>query len=100
MKKKTTEEFVNDARVVHGDKYDYSETTYKGARENLIIICPIHGPFEQVAHVHLRGAGCEPCSYKDRGENRKMDFGTFLERPSQFIMTLMIIQSQKNSSLI
>lgn len=32
---KTIEEFITEARHVHGDKYDYSQAKYAGARENM-----------------------------------------------------------------
>ena len=46
MKKRTTEEFIELARQVHGDKYDYSKTVYVNKRNKVIITCPIHGDFE------------------------------------------------------
>jgi hypothetical protein len=61
MKKKTTEEFINDAKKVHGDRYDYSMVDYSDNRTNVKIICPIHGEFEQIPSVHLRGGGCNKC---------------------------------------
>jgi hypothetical protein len=36
-KKKSTEEFIADARKIHGDKYDYSEVSYQGSSEKVII---------------------------------------------------------------
>ena len=44
-KRLTTEEFIEKARKIHGDKYDYSKVEYKSATEKVIIICPIHGEF-------------------------------------------------------
>ena len=79
--KKDSEKFIKEAIAIHGNKYDYAQTVYKGAKEKLNIICPKHGVFEQVAHVHLRGengADCEKCSYEKRGENARMNFGEFL----------------------
>jgi hypothetical protein len=32
MKKKTTEQFIDDAKIIHGDKYDYSKVIYINAR--------------------------------------------------------------------
>ena len=61
MKKKTTEEFISDAKKVHGDRYDYSMVDYSGNRTKVKIICPIHGVFEQVPYVHLNGNGCNKC---------------------------------------
>ena len=81
--KKDTEQFIAEARAIHGDYYDYSQTQYKGAREKLTILCPNHGAFEQTAHVHLRGdggAGCEKCSYEKRAENARMTFKEFVDR--------------------
>ena len=60
--RKSTEQFISDARKVHGLKYDYSKTIYKGAHEKVVITCPDHGDFEQEPNVHLKGYGCPKCS--------------------------------------
>ena len=44
-KKTTTEEFIERARKVHGDKYDYSKVEYINSRTKVCIICPEHGEF-------------------------------------------------------
>ena len=62
MGKKTTEEFIREAKKAHGDKYDYSSTEYNGNKIKVKIGCPIHGEFEQTPDSHLRGAGCPKCS--------------------------------------
>lgn len=54
-------EFIEKAKLVHGDKYDYSEVEYKSSREKVKIICPIHGEFNQEPASHLRGRGCPKC---------------------------------------
>lgn len=59
--KKTTEQFIEEAKRVHGDKYDYSKTVYTGARGKVTIICPIHGEFQQESSSHLKGLGCSKC---------------------------------------
>ncbi|WP_152427043.1 hypothetical protein [Paramagnetospirillum caucaseum] len=81
--KKDTIKFIKAAREAHGDRYDYSKTEYVGAREKLTITCPVHGPFEQIAGVHLRGAGCEACSYEERAEQQRMTFDKFISRGSE-----------------
>lgn len=58
---KTTEQFIEDAKTVHGDLYDYSKTEYNGCFEPVTIICPIHGEFRQKASTHLNGCGCQKC---------------------------------------
>ncbi len=60
-KKKTTYEFIEASKVVHGDKYDYSLSEYVGNKIKLDIICPIHGKFTQSPHHHIRGIGCNEC---------------------------------------
>jgi very-short-patch-repair endonuclease len=62
MQKLIREEFIEKAREVHGDKYDYSEVVYVDSRTKIRIICPIHGPFCQIPNNHLRGRGCLECS--------------------------------------
>lgn len=42
--------------------FDYSKTVYTYARDKVVITCPEHGDFEQVADSHLRGFnGCAGC---------------------------------------
>lgn len=62
----TTEEFLERAREVHGDKYDYSKANCRGYSKNIRIICPIHGEFEQIAGRHLAGNGCPRCGWEVR----------------------------------
>ena len=61
----TTEEFIRRARIVHGDKYDYSKVEYKGYKVDVCIICPIHGEFWQTPSNHLSGKGCRSCQYEN-----------------------------------
>ena len=58
----TNEEFIEKAKLIHGDKYNYSKVKYKTAKINVIIICPIHGEFKQIPDSHLRGSDCIKCS--------------------------------------
>lgn len=59
--KRTTDTFIGEAHLKHNHKYDYSRTVYRGRHELVIIICPIHGEFEQEAGSHLAGRGCYDC---------------------------------------
>ena len=58
----TKEEFIEKARKVHGDKYDYSKVEYKGNKVKVCIICPEHGKFWQIPNTHLLGGGCKECA--------------------------------------
>lgn len=61
MKKLTNDEFIEKARKVHGDKYDYSESEYMGAKILIKIKCPEHGYFHQSPSNHLNGRNCIQC---------------------------------------
>lgn len=60
--KKNTKEFINAAKLIHGNKYDYSITEYVNKRTKLKINCKIHGVFEQLPNNHLKGQNCYKCS--------------------------------------
>lgn len=57
----TNEEFIEKARAVHEDKYDYSKVQYINTSTKVCIICPEHGEFWQTPNNHLFGAGCPAC---------------------------------------
>lgn len=59
---KTTCDFVKEAKEIHGDRYDYSETVYTNAKTKVRIKCLIHGFFDQPPFSHLGGRGCRRCS--------------------------------------
>lgn len=61
-KKKTTKEFIIDAKRIHGNKFDYSLVEYKGVKEKIKIICPNNHTFEQSPNDHLNNHGCKQCS--------------------------------------
>jgi len=60
--KNTIEYFIERAREIHGNKYDYSKVVYVNYYTDVIIICPIHGEFSQRPNVHISGSGCQECS--------------------------------------
>lgn len=62
----TTEEFVARAVEVHGQKYSYDKTEYKGAKERITISCIKHSDFSQSASDHLSGYGCQKCGTEGR----------------------------------
>ncbi len=63
-KRLTTAEFIEKAKAVHGDKYDYSKVGYEGTKKKVSITCPIHGEFEQTPNDHFSGCGCRDCGYE------------------------------------
>ena len=58
----TMQQFVERARKVHGDKYDYSCASYVNGSTPVEIVCPVHGAFYQTPIKHIRLArGCPRC---------------------------------------
>mgnify|MGYP003563087095 CR=1 FL=1 len=62
QRRRSTEEFIQQAKEVHGNRYDYSLVDYKNKRSKVKIICQQHGAFEQIASNHLIGYGCGSCN--------------------------------------
>jgi very-short-patch-repair endonuclease len=63
----TLKEFIEKAKLIHGDLYDYSIVKYINSKVKVKIICKIHGIFEQSPNSHLRGIGCPKCK-SSKGE--------------------------------
>lgn len=82
-KTKTTEEFIKDARKVHGDKYDYSKTRYVKSSLKVTITCPIHGDFEVTPNNHLRGNQCPECGKIQRIKSNTKTTEQFITRAKQ-----------------
>jgi hypothetical protein len=55
------EYFINQAKKIHGDKYDYSLVKYVASFKKVKIICKEHGEFDQLSNNHLQGQGCNEC---------------------------------------
>lgn len=60
-KRKTTEEFINEATTIHGGNYIYDKTIYINSYTKIIITCPKHGDFYQAPTNHIQGQGCPKC---------------------------------------
>lgn len=79
-RKLTTEEFIERAKCVHGDKYDYSTVVYVNSKIKVKIICPIHGEYEQSPQVHLRGCGCTHCRSDKISKSKTEDTEYFISK--------------------
>lgn len=66
--KTSQEDFINKARQIHGDKYDYTNVSYVNTHTKVSIVCPIHGTFTPTPLNHLQGSGCRACA------NAKADY--------------------------
>ena len=78
MKLKTQQQFLEEAKKIQGNKYDYSLVEYIGSHIKIKIICPEHGIFEQKPCCHLNGEGCIKCSYKKLSKDRSLTKDEFI----------------------
>lgn len=74
-----TDIFIEMSRKIHGDKYDYGKTNYIFNKQDVIIICSIHGEFKQAPRSHLKGSGCIKCAF----ENLKIGKDDFILRSNE-----------------
>ena len=78
-KRKTTEQFIKEAKKIHGDRYDYSKVEYVNTHTKVCIICHEHGEFMQVPQSHLKGCGCSKCG--------RIYVGKLLSKNDSFVKT-------------
>lgn len=78
----TLENFIEKARIKHGNKYDYSLVDYKHSKQKVDIICPVHGVFKQIPNAHLtsKNGGCPECARDLVKEKRRFTKSQFIER--------------------
>lgn len=69
FRKITQDEFIDKAKKIHGNKYNYSKVNYVNSQTKVIIICPEHGEFLQKPNAHLNGNGCPYCGGSIRHTN-------------------------------
>lgn len=77
--KKTTEQYIIDARKIHGDQFDYSKIEYKGVNHKIALKCKIHGLFKQSPSSHLSGVGCPSCGLDTIGSLKRCSKSDFLK---------------------
>lgn len=80
---KTTEEWIIEAKEIHGDKYDYSKTVFINTNTKVCIICPKHGEFWQLPYNHLSGEGCSKCRYDQVSLKNKSNLETFITKAQE-----------------
>lgn len=80
---KKIEDFIEESKLKHCGKYDYSKVKYVNAHTKVCIICQEHGEFWQEPQHHRNGAGCKKCG------------GALVWRKDEFIERANIIHNSK-----
>ena len=59
----TTDQFIERAKNIHGDLYDYSQVKYVNNNTKIKIVCPLHGVFMQTPRNHIASKSkCPQCN--------------------------------------
>lgn len=82
LKTKTTDQFIQSAISVHGDRYSYEKSFYVRTDKKLEITCRIHGPFLMTPNAHTNGQGCTRCADEFNAKKRMKPFSEFLAQAS------------------
>ena len=73
-------EIIDKANKIHNNKYDYSKVVYTKMHNKVIIICPIHGEFEQTLSKHIsKKQGCPKCGKIKTIEKKSYTTEKFIE---------------------
>lgn len=72
---------INKANKIHKNKYDYSKFIYINAKIESIIICPIHGEFNQCMDSHInQKCGCNDCGLIKRSDARRLKINDVIQK--------------------
>ena len=63
IRKKSTEDYIERAKKVHGDNCDYTNTVYITGKDKIEVKCNIHNEvFNVLPRNHIAGNSCKKCS--------------------------------------
>ena len=79
----TKEKFLELAKSIHGDKYNYSKVNYINYTTPVTIMCPIHGEFEQAPKYHISGTGCPKCGREQANKSETLTKDEFVEKANK-----------------
>lgn len=76
----STKDRIAAARIIHGDKYDYTQWPNKvTASTRVVSVCPVHGEWEHTIASHVNHeAGCPHCA-----GNATRDFAKFVKQATE-----------------
>ncbi len=73
--------FIERAKNIHNDVYDYSKVFYQDNKTPVEIICPIHGSFFQAPGNHVnQKQGCPECGTEKAHQKTRLGADEFIKR--------------------
>nr|DAX24926.1 MAG TPA: endonuclease-like protein [Caudoviricetes sp.] len=76
----TQDEFIRRAKVVHGEKYNLTQSVYHSYNMPVNVGCRKHGVFSVRASHFLNGVGCPKCGYASTGKALQLSKEEFIKR--------------------
>ncbi len=89
------ETFIQRARDIHGNLYDYSLSNFQRYHDKIEIICQKHGSFYQKPIKHLTGQGCPKCAQNKKSYTRD----GFIELAGNRLCTFYILKCFNNNEI-
>lgn len=101
MYKGNTQQFIQQAQKTHGNKYDYSKSTYVDVCTKIEIICLTCGPFFPTPNDHIsKKSGCPKCAVRNRDRARIYNIDKFPELVICPAKIYVIHMQHKNENFI
>ena len=77
----TTESFIEKAKKIYGDQFDYSLVDYKKSCAKVKVVCREHGIYEVTPNNHLKKmGGCPACAEISRADKRRSNTQEFIDK--------------------
>jgi len=100
-----TKLFIERAKAIYGNKYEYAESNYITAHIKVKVRCSIHGVFNVSPSNHINGRGCRTCGINQRTTSITKDKTSFINQAKekygkQFSYEKMIYVRSKSKIII
>jgi len=99
IKKLNKESFIEKAKIVHKNSYDYSSVEYINSRTKIKINCETHGIFEQIPNNHLSGSGCPICN-KNKAKDKFNDKASLLHNNKYDYLLVKYVDNKTKVKII
>lgn len=79
-------EFINKAKMIHQDKYNYDQVNYVNSSTKVRLYCnTCHVNFMTIPNSHISNkSGCTDCGTRRMKEKQSMGLDKFIERSIEF----------------
>lgn len=107
LRRRTNQEFIEQAKKIHGDKFDYSKVNYINGKTPVTLVCPKHGEFKIIPDKHIhRHQGCPQCSEEKFGhketytqEKAEKRLATVLKGTPFVLKTPFVFNTVRNTNV-